>query len=220
MRVSLAILWLLGANAPPSLGTVLKREGYQIRPPADFRMGPNNWFDESQVGVIGSERRSAGQVSVVLSDRDAEDAATLLISMVDGSFRASPSSRDEFSTATVLHFAERLNLTSHIESVELVREKSPRVELTGTVRHEGQLRYLLVAAMEGRGRHAVIVFSAPAGRWQALKPALEASLDTFASDTPVAGELTRSLAGAAAGALAGGLFVSLAVWRKRRRAKL
>jgi hypothetical protein len=86
------------------------------------------------------------------------------------------------------------------------------------VRQEGQLRNVLVAGMAGKGKHAVIIFSVPSGRWADLNPQIRASLDSFKNDPPTGSEIPRSLIGAAV--LAGALFAALAAWRHRQRERV
>ncbi len=143
----------------------------------------------------------------------------MLISVVDGSLQATPATRDEFSTAVLRHFSDELHLTLAMERAELITEGVPRVEVLGTVRHEGQLRNVLVAGMAGKARHAVVVFSVPTGRWAELSAQIQASLGSFRTDPSSGSEIPRGVAGAAAGALAGALIASLAVWRRRRRGR-
>lgn len=173
-------------------------------------------FRETRSGVVSTSQGASGFLSAALVDRPGQDASTLLISVVDGSFQPSPAMRDEFSAAAVRHFSENLGLSLSMDRAELVGGAAPRIEVVGTARHEGQLRKVVIAAMAGRGKHAVITFSVPSGRWSQLRPEIRASLDTFRAEG-ISREIPRGLAGAAAGALAGALVVSLAFWRRRRR---
>ncbi len=199
------------------LGTELRQDGFSLRPPREFTMARMDLFRGTRAGALSASPSSSRMLSAALVDRPGQDSAAMLVSVVDGSFQATPAARDEFSTAVVRHFADELRLTLAMERAELIAEGAPRVEVVGTVRHEGQLRNVLVAGMAGKGRHAVIIFSVPTGRWGELNPQIRASLDSFRNDPPSGSELPRGVAGAAAGALAGALIASLAVWRRRRR---
>src|SRR5207302_1302490 len=83
------------------------------------------------------------------------------------------------AAVVVRHSNDGLGLRLSTGRVELVAEPNARIEVFGTVRQEAQVRHVLVAAMSGEGRHAVITFSAPANRWEALLPSIRASLDSF-----------------------------------------
>ena len=99
---------------------------------------------------------------------------------------------------------------------ELVREPVARIDVLGTVKQQEQVRRILVSALEGDGRHVVVIFSVPSGQFDALAPALRASLDTVRLDagTPA---ISRRFAGALTVVFALALFLSWSVWRRRRR---
>jgi hypothetical protein len=176
-------------------------------------------FRGSQAGVLSLSPSSSRALSAALVDRPGEDSASMLISVVDGTFQATPAGRDEFSTAVVRHFADQIRLALAMDRAELINAGTPRVEVLGTVRQEGQLRNVLVAGMAGKGRHAVIIFSVPSGRWTELNPQIRASLDSFRNDPLPGNELHRGVAGAVA-VLAGALIAGLAIWRHRRRERV
>ncbi len=199
-----------------SLGTELRRDGYGFRPPEGFRLERMERYAGSRVGAVASDTSEARFLSAALADGEGEAAATLLVSMVEGSFSASPSERDDFGAAVVQHFSGELGLTLQPERVERFGEPAPRVEVLGTVREAGQVRTVLVAGLASEGRHAVVLVSAPAERWSALAPDVRASLETFRMEAAHAGWVSRGLAGAVAGALGGALAVSYAAWRRRR----
>ncbi|MGA9522192.1 MAG: hypothetical protein WBV82_12050 [Myxococcaceae bacterium] len=211
---SAAVLLVLAASP---LGTPLRQDGFTVRPPEGFRMMRMGPLHGTWVGAIPGEDGDLGFLSAALVDGDGADAASMLVSVLEGSFEAGPSTRDDFSSATVRHFNETLGMPLSLEHVELVREGARRIEVRGTVRQQDQLRRVLVAGMEGEGRHVVITFSVPSGRYEALLPALRASLDTFRADSPPSSDLSRSVAGAAATVLASALFGSWSLWRRRRR---
>ncbi len=202
---------------PGSLGTELRRDGYGFRPPQGFRLERMERYAGTRVGAVAAE--GAGALSAALADGEGEEAATLLVAVVEGGFSASPSERDDFGAAVVQHFGRELGLTLVPERVERLGGAVPRVEVLGTVRAEGQVRTVLVAGLVAEGRHAVVTVSAPAGRWEALAPEVRASLETFRMESAHPGALSRGLAGAVAGALGGALVVSYTAWRRRNRGK-
>ncbi len=211
---SAAVVLLLAA-AP--LGTPLRQDGFTVRPPESFRMMRMGPLQGSWVGVIPGEEGVIGFLSAALVDGEGADAASMLVSVLEGSFESDPPTRDVFSSATVRHFNETLGTPLSLEQVELVREGVRRIEVRGTVRQQDQLRRILVAGMEGEGRYVVITFSVPSGRYEALLPALRASLDSFRADSPPSSKLSRSMAGTAATVLALALFGSWSLWSRRRR---
>lgn len=204
--------------APGALGSELRRDGYGFRPPEGFRMERMERYAGSKAGAVG--RDGPRFLSVALSDGEGEQAASLLVAVVEGGFSASPSDRDAFGAEVVRHFGRELGLTLVPERVERLGGAVPRVEVLGTVREAGQVRMVLVAGLASEGRHAVVTVSAPAERWAALAPEVRASLETFRMEEPHAGPLSRGVAGAVAGALGGALVVSYAAWRRRKRAEM
>ncbi|MBI3181929.1 MAG: hypothetical protein HYZ28_07275 [Myxococcales bacterium] len=213
--IGLWALAALDAGEGSALGTPLRQDGYSVRPPQGFKMARMELFHLTRAGAVG-----AGEgrwLSAALSDGAEADAASMLISVVEGGFQPNAAARDELSTRVMRHFSEELALKLAIERAELVLGPSPRVEVFGSVKQEDQLRFVLVAAMAGEGRHAVVTFSVPSGRWEALSGTARASLDTFRADPPSSREASRGVAGAAAAVLAGALVLSLALWRRRRR---
>jgi hypothetical protein len=215
--VLLTVGVLLTALGQPSLlGSELREDNYALRPPAGFTVERMESFAGTRAASIGLAT-GAKALSAVLVDSDGPDAAAMLIGEVDGAFDGHPASRDELSGAVVRHFTEELAFPFTLESARAASGRVPRIEVLGTLRQEGQARHVLVAALAGEPRHAVITFSVPSGRYQALAPALEASLDTFSVETPAGRPFSRGFAGALTGAIAGALVVSLALWRRRPR---
>jgi hypothetical protein len=198
------------------LGAELREEGFALRPPAGFTLSPLDFFRGTRAGAVSAWGSGDGLVAVLV-DGEGADAAALLIAQVDGSFDGRPAARDELSGAVVHHFQIQLGMPFSLESARAVPGAAPRIEVLGTLRQEGEVRHVLVAAMAGEGRHAVMTFSAPSGRYASLLPAIEASLDTFRAEPAGPSPLSRSAAGAVAGGIAGALVVSLALWRQRRR---
>jgi hypothetical protein len=207
-----AMLWL-GAL---SLGTPLRQDGYTLRPPEGFKMMRMEPFHGSQVGAVPEEGGEPGHLSAALVDGEGPDAAAVLVSVVEGSISATPATRDAFSARVVRHFNEQLGMPLALERAELVREPAPRIEVQGTIKRQDQLRRILVVGMEGEGRHAVLTFSVPSARYEALLPALRASLDSFRPEAPPPG-LSRGAVGALATAIALALFGSWSLWHRRRQ---
>ena len=215
LALSAAVLsaWISAAGA---LGNELRQDGYSLRPPREFTKAYLPLFQGTRALAPSGSPFSFGMLSAVLVDRTGQDAASMVVSTVDGSLAAAPAARDEFSATVVRHFSDELGLPLAMERAELVAEGAPRVEVLATLRQAGQLRNVLVAGMAGKGRHAVISFSVPSGRWGELRPQIRASLDSFRNE-PSSKEMPRTVAGAAAGALVGTLVASFALWRRRQR---
>jgi hypothetical protein len=211
-------LWAVGLVAlSGALGSELRRDGYQFRPPEGFHMVRWEQYAGSRAGTVALEPDAPRALSAALADGDGPEAATLLVSVVERGFSASPSARDEFAAAVMQHFQRDLGLTLSPERVERLGGAAPRVEVLGTLREAGQVRTVLVAGLASEGRHAVVAVSAPAVRWEELEPRVRASLETFRLEpTTAAGPVPRRLLGALAGALAGALVASYTAWRRRR----
>lgn len=210
--LAVALVALTGA-----LGSELRRDGYQFRPPEGFRMVRMEQYAGSRAGAVALEADAPRSLSAALADGEGPDAATLLVSVVERGFSASPSSRDEFAAAVMQHYQRDLGLSLSPERVERLGGAVPRVEVLGTLREAGQVRTVLVAGLESEGRHAVVTVSAPAVRWEEVEPRVRASLETFRLEpTMAAGPVPRRLLGALAGALAGALVASYTAWRRRR----
>jgi hypothetical protein len=206
---------LLGTLGLSSLGTPLRLDGYTFRPPAGFRMAPMDLYQGTRAGAIGP-KHAPRALSAALTDGEGTGAATVLVALVEGSFSATPSARDDFATAAMVHFREELGSTLSLERAELIRGAAPRVEVLGTLKDHGQVRHVLTAAFEGDGRYAVITASIPSGRLEALAPALTASMDSFRQD-PGGGVISRAVAGGAASLCVFALITSWVLWRRRQR---
>jgi hypothetical protein len=135
--------------AADPLGSALRQDGYTLRPPQTFRMARMDLFHGTRAGAIGGGSGAARWLSAALEDGEGDDAATLLVSIVETPFKAAPADRDELTAAVVRHFSQELGLKFQTEKAELVAGPTPRVEVFGSVRQENQLRHVLVAAMAG-----------------------------------------------------------------------
>ncbi|MCE9670252.1 hypothetical protein LY474_20855 [Myxococcus stipitatus] len=203
-----------------ALGTELRRDGYALRPPEGFHMVRWEPYAGSQAGAVSLDPGAPRMLSAALADGEGPDAAMLVVSVVEQGFAASPSEREDFASAVMQHFRRELGVTVSPERVERLGGVAPRVEVLGTLREAGQVRTVLVAGMASEHRHAVVLVSAPAVRWEALAPVVRASLETFRMEpTNAPGAVPRRALGALAGALAGALVASYAAWRKRGQAR-
>lgn len=205
----------LAAMVLGALGTPLRQDGYTLRPPESFRMMRMDGFHGTRAAAVALDPSRERYLSAALTDGERTDAASLLIALIDESFSASPAARDAFSTSVVRHYSEELDLPLSLARSELVKGMAPRIEVVGSIKRQDQVRTVLVAAMEGEGRHAVITFSAPAGRFEALLPEFRASLDTWRPEAPATGTWPRSVAGVFAVLVAFALFLSWSLWRRR-----
>ncbi|MFP2911947.1 hypothetical protein ACLESD_44385, partial [Pyxidicoccus sp. 3LFB2] len=168
-----AVGWLALSGA---LGSELRRDGYLFRPPEGFHMVRWEHYSGSRAGAVALEANAPRTLSAALAEGEGADAATLLVSVVERSFSASPSERDDFAAAVIQHFQRDLGLTLSPERVERLGGAVPRVEVLGTLREAGQVRTVLVTGLASEGRHAVVTVSAPAVRWEELEPRVRASL--------------------------------------------
>ncbi len=205
-----------GAANEEALGTVLRLEGYSIRPPQGFRMERMNLMRGSRAGAVSGSASVPRFLSAALTNGEGEDATSMLISVVESPFEASPSERDEFAEAVRRHY-EDLGLKFALERATSVSGPRARIDVLGTVRQENQVRQVLVAAMVGTARHQVVTFSVPSGQWDALAPQLNASLESFRGDSSPGVGRSRVL-GLLAAALGLGLAASMVLRRRRRGA--
>lgn len=208
---------LATVDSNPTLGTPLKRDGYSVRPPQGFRTARRELFERTRVGAIALNPEADRALSEALMDSDDESSSAMIISWVDEPLSAGPSTRDAFATAVVRHFSEELDLRLALETVRVVDGPVTRIEVLGTLKEQAQVRRLLVAAFDGEPRHVVIVYSVPSGRFEEMKEALTASLDSFRTDSGNTQGPSRGVVGALAGAALGALLVSLSLWRTKKR---
>jgi hypothetical protein len=210
--VGAAIFIVLAAGAD-LLGPPVRQDGYTFRPPRPFYMARMELFHGAQAMAIGD---GAGSISAALIDGDDENAASLTVSLVDGSFSVGPGARDEFSAQVARHFRDRLGLEFSLERVELVEGPSRRVEVLGSVRRASQLRQIVAAAWPGGGRHVVMICSVPSGRWEALSGAINQSFETVRVEGNAPARGGRNVALAVATLVAALLVASAGLWRRRR----
>lgn len=184
MSTLVLLVTLSGAG---SLGPVLRQDGYQIRPPWGFRMRPMELFHGTRAGAVSVVPEARRALSAALSDGAGEEASTMTITVSEVALALGPSARDELSTAVVRHLRDELALPLALEGAAVVGDSSPRVQVLGSIKRGSQLRRVLVAAFPGEPRHAVVLVSVAAGRWELERPTLEASLETFRLDEPPGG---------------------------------
>jgi hypothetical protein len=210
---------ILLAAAPELLGPPLRQDGYTFKPPQGFRMGRMELFHGTRAGAITDRAEAQRWLSAALIDGEGEDAASLLVSIVERPFVAGPGTRDELSVATVRHFADALGMKLQLERVSLPTGAPERIELFGAMRQGSQLRNVEVVAFTGRPRHVVLIASAPSGRFGLLQPALAASIESFRFDAPALTDTPRTIAAAAALILLAALTFSVGLWRSVRARK-
>ncbi len=214
--VALALAAPARAQEPVPLGTPLRQDGYTFRPPEGFRMARMDAFLGTRVGAVPFPPGGARFLSAALQHGEGPDADSLLVAVVDGTFVANERTRDAFSAAAIRHFSEELGMPLALDRAEVIAGPARRVEVRATLKQRDQVRGILVAAMEGEGRHAVVTFSVPASRFEAELPTLRASLDTFRADRPPASDWTRNLTRAAIPFIGLLLFASWWLWRRRQ----
>lgn len=211
-----AVALLLLSAAPAPLGPVLRQDGFQMKPPGSFRMARMDLFHGTQAGTISVSPGAPRYLSAALVDGEGEDAASLLISVVDATLWLGPSSRDDLSTAVVRHLRDELGQPFQLERAEVT---NGRVEVLGSMRQGSQLRRILVAAWPGESRHVVAICSAPSGRWEALAPVLSRSFDSLKVEPVSTLRAPRRLLWAFAALVAALLLISIGVWRRRQSAR-
>lgn len=215
---SLATLALVVIAAGEPLGAVVRQDAFQFRPPRDFRMARMDLFHGTHAAAITRRPHSNVEryLAAALIDGENEDAASLLLSVIDEPLTLGPSARDEFSTAVVRHLADELGQPFQLERAEVT---NGRVEVLGSIRQGSQLRRVLAAAWPGEGRHVVALCSVPSGRWDALAPLLSASLDTLKPEPAVSPRPPQRLLWAFAALLGALMMISIGLWRRRQVAR-
>jgi hypothetical protein len=173
-------------------------------------------FHGTHVGTVSRNPATARYLSAALVDGDGEDAATLLVSVVEDTLRLGPSSRDEFSTAVVRHITDELGQPFQLERAE-VREG--RVEVLGSIRQGAQLRRILVAGWPAEGRHIVAFCSAPSGRWDTLSPLVLESFSSMKVEPLSSPRPSQRVMLAFAALVAAAMFISVGLWRRRQSAR-
>lgn len=213
--VKAVLVWMVVASSsePTALGAVLRKEGYSIAPPAGFRMVDNGLFEGTRALAfqLGEGRQ---WLSAALTDGPLEEAGIMTISLREGRFVPSPAAREEFSAAVVRHFSEELGLRFSLESSKWM---DSQVEVLGTVRHEHQIRYVLISALRGDKRHALVIFSFPSARWEENAKAVRESLLTFHFEKVPGLQMVRNVVAIITAAAAAALMTSIMVLRRRQR---
>ncbi|MCA3011308.1 MAG: hypothetical protein INH41_02800 [Myxococcaceae bacterium] len=205
----LVVLAGLELTGPPVL-----HDGLSVRPPRAFRLARMDLFHGTRVTGEAAAEGVSRYLSAALMDGDGEDAASMLVSVVEAPLEPGPNARDEAATNVTRHLRDELGLDFVLERADVVTGGAARVEVRGQVREGAQLRKLLVARFFGAPRHAVVVFSVPSGRWDALGPALLGSLDSLRMDQPSG--TPRLFAWALAVLVGAALLISMGLWRLRQ----
>ncbi|MFP2933458.1 hypothetical protein ACLESO_51590, partial [Pyxidicoccus sp. 3LG] len=99
MHSSLLVVGLLALTG--ALGSELRRDGYQFRPPEGFHMVRWGQYAGSRAGAVALQSDAPRVLSAALADGEGPEAATLLVSVVERGFSASPSARDDFAAAVM-----------------------------------------------------------------------------------------------------------------------
>ncbi|MER2567066.1 MAG: hypothetical protein ABTQ32_40440 [Myxococcaceae bacterium] len=205
------IVLLLGAG--DLLGPPLRQDGLTVRPPREFRLARMDLFHGTRVIGVGSKDGAPRFLSAALMDGDAEDASTMLVSVIEEPLQLGPNARDDAANVVMKHLRDELGLEFTLERADVVSGSAARVEVRGSVREGAQLRKVLVALYAGDSRRAVVLFSVPSGRWDGLVPALTESLESMRVDQ--APGPSKSLSIAFAVLVGAALLASVGVWRRR-----
>ncbi len=208
------VLMLAGGESEAPLGAALKQGGFLIKPPRGFRMARMDLFNGTRVAAIAATPHVTRWLAAALVDSDGEEAASMLVAVVEAPFAVGPGARDELSAAAVNHFTHELSLKLSMERAELVTGASPHVRVLGSVRQGSQLRKVVIAAFPGEARHLVVTFTAPSGRFESLEKVFAESLDSVRSETP-SSAAGRTLAWAALALVGSLLAASIGLWRRR-----
>jgi hypothetical protein len=211
-----AVLLLVLAATADLLGPPVRQDGYSFRPPRPFHIARMDLFHQARPLAIGASADSQGTLSAALVDGDDENAASLIVAVIDEPFSVGPGARDEFSAQVARHFRERLGLEFSLERAELIEGPSRRVEVLGSVRRSSQLRQIVAAAWPGDTRHVVITCSVPSGRWEALSGSLAQSFETVRIDGGGSTRAPRNVVLAVAALAAALLAASAGLWRRRK----
>jgi len=195
------------------LGPPLKHDGVTVRPPRAFHLARMDLFHGTRVIGTGSKENAPRYLSLALMDGDGEDAASMLVSVIEDPLRLGPNARDDAATTVTRHLRDELGLDFTLERADVVTGSAARVEVRGSIREGAQLRKVLVALFAGDARRSVVLFSVPSGRWDELVPGLDASLESMRVDQR-AGP-SRPLALAFAVLVGAALLASVGLWRRR-----
>lgn len=210
--VSLGLTLALLA-ATELLGPPIRQDGLTVRPPKAFHLARMDLFHGTRVIGTGSKDHTARYLSAALMDGDGEDAASMLVSVIEDPLRLGPNARDDAATTVTKHLRDELGLEFTLERADVVSGAAARVEVRGSIRQGAQLRKVLVALFAGDTRRSVVLFSVPSGRWDAMVPGLDESLETMRVDQGPGP--SRSFALAFAVLVGAALLASVGLWRRR-----
>lgn len=181
-------------------------------------MGRMDLYSGTKVGTPSIVPEAERFLSAALVDGEREDAASMLIAVIDSDFAPSASSRDDLAATVVKHFSDSLGLPFSLDHAKWFESRPARVEVLGHVRQGSQLRQFLVTAFEGEARHVVVTFSVPSGRWDSLSPALTASIESYRTERGPRAVGARGVTWALVALLFSALLVLLAIARARAQA--
>lgn len=204
----LVLISALAAN--DALGPPVRHEGFQLRPPKAFHMARLDLFHGTRVGSVGG----TSYLAAALLDGDGEDAASLLLTVVEAPLTIGPGVRDTLATQVVAELKDELDQRFVLERADVVPNQ--RVEVRGSIRAGSQARQLLIAAYPGEVRHTVAIFSVPTGRWDELRASITDSLDSYRAEAVSNQAPSRRWALAFASLIAALFIASVGLWRRRR----
>ncbi len=197
-------------TATDSLGAPLRHEGFSIRPPKAFHMARLDLFHGTKVGSIGG----SSYLAAALLDGDGEDAASMLLTVVDAPLDIGLGVRDTLATDVSKELKDELDQKFMLERADVVPNQ--RVEVRGSIRAGSQARQILVAAFPGEAKHTVAIFSVPTGRWDELRAAIADSLDSYRVESAGGQAPPRRWALGFAALLGATFVVSVGLSRRRR----
>lgn len=196
------------------LGPPVRHEGFSLSPPKAFHMARLDLFHGTHIGSLGG----TGTLAAALLDGEGEDAASLMLIVVEAPFTIGPGVRDTLATSVATEFKNALDLRFVLERADVVPNQ--RVEVRGSVRAGSQARQILVAAFPGEVRHTVAIFSVPTGRWSELRAPIADSLNSYRVEGASGQVPHRRWALGFASLLAALLVISVGLWRRRRARRL
>ncbi len=194
-----------------SLGPPIRGEGFQVSPPKAFHMGRLDLFHGTHAGAVGG---SSSFLAAALIDGDGEDAASMLVTVVDAPLSIGPGARDTLSTQVVKELKVDLDQKFALDRADVVPNQ--RVEVRGSIRSGSQARQILVAAFPGEVKHTVVIFSVPTGRWDELRAPIGDALDSYRADAVTNQTPSGRWALGFALLIAALLVTSIGLWRRRK----
>jgi hypothetical protein len=177
-------------------------------------------YAATKAGAVSARPEIERFLSAALIDGDGEDASAMLVAVIENDFVPSAAARDEFSTAVVRHFTDSLGMSFALDRSKWQEARPARIEVLGHIRQGSQLRQLWVTAFEGEGRHVVVTFSVPSGKWDAMLPAMAASIESYRDERGSKAGTARGVTWALGALIVSGLLVLIGVARARRASQV